>query len=117
MYFKKTYQEFENSNLELIGKDAILHYAQQLRYGPITHEMIDHTTYFLFQLSAKERMILRFFKNKATNLSKLKIIQAETLGLCHYLSVNKEWSQLSEKLQTLADIEDRFRSELFKTAI
>lgn len=61
MYFKKTYQEFENSNLELIGKDAILHYAQQLRYGPITHEMIDHTTYFLFQLSAKRANDFAFF--------------------------------------------------------
>nr|WP_252400971.1 BtrH N-terminal domain-containing protein [Bacillus subtilis] len=118
MYFKKTYQEFENSNLGLIGKDAILHYAEQLRHGPITQEMIDHTTYFLFQLSAKRANDFAFFfENKATNLSKIKNIQAETLGLCHDLSVNKQWSQLSEKLQTIADIEDRFRSELFKTSI
>lgn len=114
-YFKNTYREFEKADIGLTGREAICYYADQLQNGPITADIIGHTTFFLFQVSARRANdYAMFFKDRHSNLSTLKIEQAKVLGLCHSMSVNKDWLGISEKLSRLADLEDNFRLELLK---
>lgn len=114
-YFKRTYLEFEKADIGLTGREAIRYYADQLQNGPITADIIGHTTFFLFQLGARRANdYAMFFKDRHSHLSALKTEQAKVLGMCHSMSVNKDWKGISEKLMKLADLEGNFRLELLK---
>lgn len=114
-YFKRTYREFEKADIGLIGREAICFYADQLLNAPITADTIGHTTFFLFQLSARRANDYAvYFKDRHSRLSELKIEQAKVLGMCHSMSVNKDWKGISEKLMRLADLEEEFRLGLLK---
>lgn len=114
-YFKRTYREFEKADIGLIGREAICFYADQLLNAPITADTIGHTTFFLFQLSARRANDYAvYFKDRHSRLSELKIEQARVLGMCHSMSVNKDWKGISEKLMRLADLEEEFRLGLLK---
>lgn len=114
-YFKRTYRKFEKVDIGLIGREAICFYADQLLNAPITADTIRHTTFFLFQLSARRANdYAMYFKDRHSHLSVLKTEQAKVFGICHSMSVNKDWKGISEKLMKLADLEDNFRLELLK---
>ncbi|BEV37438.1 hypothetical protein BSB_05110 [Bacillus stercoris] len=114
-YFKRTYREFEKVDMGLIGREAICFYADQLLNASITADTIGHTTFFLFQLSARRANDYAvFFKDRHSHLSVLKTEQAKVFGMCHSMSVNKDWKGISEKLMKLADLEDNFRLEILK---
>ncbi|WP_042147201.1 hypothetical protein [Paucisalibacillus sp. EB02] len=114
-YFQRTYLEIEEADIGLTGREAICYYANQLQNGPITAEIIGHTTFFLFQLGARRANDYAiFFKDRHTNLSTLKTNQAKVLGVCHSMSVNNDWLGLSKELRKLAEIEENFRLELLK---
>lgn len=114
-YFKRTYREFEKVDIGLIGREAICFYADQLLNASITADTIGHTTFFLFQLSARRANDYAvYFKGRHSHLSVLKTEQAKVFGMCHSMSVNKDWKGISEKLMKLADLEDNFRLEILK---
>lgn len=114
-YFKRTYREFEKVDIGLIGREAICFYADQLLNASITADIIGHTTFFLFQLSARRANDYAvYFKGRHSHLSVLKTEQAKVFGMCHSMSVNKDWKGISEKLMKLADLEDNFRLEILK---
>ncbi len=114
-YFKRTYREFEKVDMGLIGRGAICFYADQLLNASITADTIGHTTFFLFQLSTRRANDYAvYFKGRHPHLSVLKTEQAKVFGMCHSMSVNKDWKGISEKLMKLADLEDNFRLEILK---
>jgi hypothetical protein len=88
------------------GPSAIRAFAAHLRAGPVTPDLDDHMTHFLFSLAARRALdYASFFEPRRADLAALKRRQAEQFGRCHVLAVRKEWPSLADALEPVAAIE------------
>lgn len=116
-YFRSGYQyadELAARENWIIGREAILACADQVRGGKVSPHEVGHMVGFAFKLGAKRALdFAAFFDFRDAELAALKRRQAKLFGRCHTLAVRKEWSSLADTLQELADVEEEFRVALF----
>jgi hypothetical protein len=96
-----------------IGRDAILRCVKQIRQGNVAPHLKAHLINFMLKLGARRALdFAEFFVERSPALATLKSKQAELLGKSHTLAVRENWGLLADTLQTLADIEEKFRIAL-----
>ncbi|MFB5675368.1 hypothetical protein ACE3NQ_17180 [Paenibacillus terreus] len=95
------------------GKEAIEAFSEKLQNQEMSEDAAANLKYFVFQLGARRAGdYARFFKEKNPELAKLKMKQSVILGLCHSLTVEENWLELSSVLRDFAVIEEEFESKL-----
>jgi hypothetical protein len=98
-----------------IGKDALLNTAERLRKDQVSQGEKDNFVFFVFQLGAKRALdYAEFFDLHNPELADLKRKQAEILGHTHTHAVSKNWEEVANQLEQLADIEELFKETLLK---
>lgn len=115
-FFKSCYQDTDDLAARknwIIGRDAILTCAEQVRSGKVSSREVSHMVDFAFKLGAKRALdFAAFFDFRDVELAVLKRRQAELFGKCHTLAVCKKWSHLADTLQQLVDVEEEFHVSL-----
>lgn len=112
-FFKSCYQKTEETAKRescLVGRDAILSFANHVRNGGLSEDEIGHMIFFLFKLGARRALdFAAFFAPHNVELAGQKRKQAELFGRCHTLSVQHNWSDLADTLEQLTGVEEEFR--------
>lgn len=94
---------------------TILFLADNLKKEKLKQHEIDLLANFVFPLGAKRSLdFANFFHYQDKDLANLKSKQAELFGLCHTLTVEKEWNELSNKLHDFSKLEKQFYQKLME---
>jgi len=115
-FFKSIYRDGErnsNTNIWLIGKDAITQTAERVANRSISEDELGHFVYFALPLGAKRALdYASFFEQRQADLASIKRQQAEQFGCAHAYVLAKRWSFFSKALKKLGDLEQQFRDQL-----
>lgn len=99
----------------IVGKEAIISFANRMKDGRTSQEEIEQLTYFALVLGAKRALdYAKFFEPWASELANLKKKQAELFGKTHSLAVKEDWNAAADTLQQLAEVEENFRLALLE---
>jgi len=97
----------------IVGKDAILKFADRIRSGKVEQGEIEHLTHFALPLGAKRALdYVSFFNVFDGRLADLKKKQAILFGKVHTFAVDKDWKKMIISLEELSEIEEEFRISL-----
>lgn len=114
--FKESYHKQRVVSLNehrLIGKEAIITKAEQLRAGNITDDEVGHFIHFAFPLGARRAHDYSiFFKDKNSQLALLKEKQSQLFGKCQSLTISNRWGEIAQVFELLAEIEGEIESEI-----
>jgi len=115
-YFQSIYRregQKTNSNIRLIGKEAVFKVAERVKRGHLSNNEWKHFIYFALPLGAKRALdFALFFNYKDKNLANLKYQQAEVFGQAYTYTIAKNWPSLSETLRKLGNLEQKFQDLL-----
>lgn len=109
----KTGEENTNKDVWLIGREAIENTAERIRNNNLEKGELEHFIYFALPLGSKRALdFAAFFDQDNKKLAKLKRKQAEKLGFAHTNAKSEDLGPLSDCLNGLAKLEEKFRNKL-----